>query len=247
MFVLPFYVIVLSIGLCIRAYLKRDSPSGRWRNLYLAVALLVYLGSIPVIPNWLVGKVEHTYGTPTIPADATAQTSILVLSGGWFRSTRDGYEIKLGQNSFERTVAAVELWRRIGGRLIFSGAPLPDGSDSVARQMAKLAVQMGVSDSQVAVEGLSRNTYENLAFCEQQFHLSQQRRVVLISSALHLVRGAAIARQLGIQVIPYPVDFRAHERSSWQMWIPSNDAAMALEEILHEIVGLLAYKVRGRA
>jgi uncharacterized SAM-binding protein YcdF (DUF218 family) len=62
-----------------------------------------------------------------------------------------------------------------------------------------------------------------------------------------LVRSVAIARQLGIQAIPYPVDFRAHERSSWQMWIPSNDAAMAFEEILHEIIGLLAYKVRGRA
>lgn len=248
LFVLPVYVILILLGLSIRGWVRPDSAIGRYRHHWLGLAVLVYAGSIPAIPNWLVGKVEHTYDAPLIPpGDSVDRPYILVLSGGWFRPTEGGYEIKLGENSFERTLAAVDLWKRTGGKLLFSGAPLPDLSDSVAQRMATLAMRMGVPEAQIVVEGTSRNTHENLAFCEQKFQLSRKKPVILVTSALHLVRSAAIAKQLGIDVIPYPVDFRSSEQLSWQLWIPSNEAAMAFEEVLHEIVGLAAYKIRGWA
>lgn len=246
LFVMPFYLIVLLLVLAVRGWLQPGSVWGRWRNRLFGFALVVYFVSIPAFPNWAAAAIEGIHKVPAIPpAAATDETYIVVLSAGWFRASPDGYEIKLGEAGWERTDAAVALWKKIGGTLIFTGAPLPDGSDSVAQRMADLALRLGVPAERVDVEKFSKNTYENIAFCEQQFHLSRKHRVVLVSSGLHLPRAVAIASHLGIKVIPYPVDFRANNNPTWQMWIPSNDAGSASEEVLHEMVGLIAYRLRG--
>lgn len=252
-FILPFYVIV---GLAAAAFVawrrKRGAPLRRWRYVLTTAAVLMLVLSLPVIPNAMVLHVEREFAAPR-EADvarlaARGDAQIVVLSGGWFRRTEGGYEVEMGSNSWERTWAAVALWRRIGGTLIFSGAPLPDGSDSVAQRMAEVARQLGVPADRVLAETQSRNTFENLNFTKSRFHLdSDARPIVLVTSALHMPRSVAIAGRLGLSVLPYPCDLRAERRIHWRMWLPGNDGLANIEEAMHEWVGLLAYRMRGWA
>jgi uncharacterized SAM-binding protein YcdF (DUF218 family) len=247
-FTVPFYLVVLLAALAVRGWWRRDSVWNRLRYYLVVSTVVVYFVSVPALSNAMVGAIEDMYGVPTIaPSVKGDDTYIVVLSGGWFRAVQEGYEIKLGEASWERTDAAVALWMKVGGTLVFTGAPLPDGSNSVAQLMADLARRLGVPKDRILVEAHSRNTHENLLFTERDFHISQKPRVVVLTSALHMSRSVAIAERLGIHVIPYPCDFRADKRPTWQMWLPSNDAAAATEEVLHEIVGILAYRLRGWA
>jgi uncharacterized SAM-binding protein YcdF (DUF218 family) len=252
-FTVPVYLLVLfGFGAVLAWRQGPQTPLHRWRFVLAILAALSLLLGIPIMPNAFVNHVERTHPVPTEAQLATwiaqGTPEIVVLSGGWFRRVESGYEVEMGSNSWERTWAAVGLWRRTGGTLIFTGAPLPDGSDSVAQHMATVALQLGVPASSLRVETHSRNTFENLVFTARQFKLRRTPRpIILLTSALHLPRAAAIARHMGLVVLPYPCDYHAERRLHWRMWLPSNDAYGAFEEVLHEWVGLIWYRMRGWA
>lgn len=244
-FSLPFYVLVALTWFGIRAY--RDDPAVRrykWRHSYPVLFLLVYVVSAPLFPSQLVSTVEDIYPVPVIPLRGEDSNDvIIVLTAGWLRLTNDGYEQKIGEQGWERTVAAVELWRKVGGRLLFTGAPAPDGG-SAADKMAHIAKEMGVPESTLRVERESINTYENFVFSKRLID-STHGKLWLVTSALHMPRSVAIARRIGLEVIPYPCDYHSDRRLHWRMFIPSNQGAAALENVLHELLGILVYRWRG--
>jgi uncharacterized SAM-binding protein YcdF (DUF218 family) len=230
-------------------YRGHGSTWHRWRWALLAAALWAYVVSMPATANALVRWLESRHAVPPDTAMATAgpAPTVLVLSGGWFRPTGNGYEVMLTSADWQRIDTGVRLQQRLGGRLLFSGAPLPDQSDSVAQRMAREAQRLGAPAQALAVETRSQNTYENLAFSDREFALRAGAPVVLVTSALHLPRAVAVARKLGIAVLPFPCDFKGEAFAKWQLWVPSNDGAAALERALHEWLGLWAYRLRGQA
>jgi uncharacterized SAM-binding protein YcdF (DUF218 family) len=252
LFTLSFYGVVLLMVVTFFAWRRGAASALRpWRFALAGVTLGAILVTVPAVPNYFVNHIEGIHTRPSDVALAElarrGDTQIVVLTGGWFRSTDQGYEVMMGGNSWERTWSAVSLWKRIGGTLIFAGAPLPDESDSVAQHMAVVAREMGVPADRIQVEARSRNTHENLVFTQRQAALGGTHAVILLTSALHLPRSVAIARRLGLSVMPYPCDYRGERRTSWQAWLPNNDAPGALEEALHEWVGLVWYRLRGWA
>jgi uncharacterized SAM-binding protein YcdF (DUF218 family) len=246
---MPLYVL-LGLGWATwRAYRVKAGRWHRWRHALVPLWALVYLVSIPATANTLLAQLEARWPVPT---DAQLKAlpgadgpRMLVLTAGWFRKTDTGYTVVMGAPSWERTEKAVELHQRFGGRLMFTGAPLPDGSDSVAQHMASAAQRLGVPASAIGVETRSINTHENLLLSERQFGLRAQGRVLLLTSAIHLPRSVAAARGVGLDVLPYPCDFRADTAPKWQHFVPSNEAPGALEEVLHEWLGLAMYSLRG--
>ena len=144
-------------------------------------------------------------------------------------------------------MVSVELWRRAGGTLLFSGAPTPDFTDSMAHEMARTAVALGVPRAAILVEPRSANTYENLLFSRKILREKGMLSgtVVLVVSAFQMPRAVAVARKLDLPVQPYPCDFRSNPQTRWQDWIPSNDGAGDFEAVLHELLGLAGYRWRG--
>jgi uncharacterized SAM-binding protein YcdF (DUF218 family) len=250
-FVVPLYVVAWFVWCAFKAHRR---PPGTWsrrlRYVYVGLAAVTYLLCVPAWPNLMLGKLESTY--PALTAQQAQQalqpkdTAIVVLAGGWFRDTGSSFEIKLGVNSWERLWCAVQLHDTLGGTLVFAGAPLPDGSTSVAGEMARIAVRLGVPAEQVRVEAASRNTYENLLFTQKQ-GLLDDRNVVVVTTAVHMPRTMAVTRQLGIDAVAFPCDFRAEEIKGWRRWVPQNDALPSLEDALHEVLALQWYRQRGWA
>lgn len=248
----PFYVIVALVGVTFLAW--RSGPGSRlhaWRHALAAAALLAVAVSSPPIPNAITNDIEAEYPIPS-EADLAALTArgnvrIVVLTGGWFRSTERGYEVNMGGNSWERTWLAVKLWRRIGGDLIFTGAPLPDGSDSVAKHMAEVAANLGVPEDRILIETRSENTRENLQNTQAMFGLGPDQSIVLVTSALNMPRAMGVAHALGIAVLAYPCNFEGERVTGWRPWLPNNDAPGELERVLHEWIGLRWYRLRGWA
>lgn len=242
---LPLYVLLALLVLTVKSF--RAAPSSflrRWRHFLPAALVLGYVVSVPVTPTLLVRHLEHAIPRQPDPPPQ-ARTFVVVLSGGWFRRVPGGYEVKLGGMGLDRVEAGIALWQRHGGLLVFSGAPLPDGRTSVAFEMARLAERLGTPKEAIRVEGRSRNTRENLLFTRDALGLTSADTVYLVTSAMHMPRAFGVARQLGLQPVARPCDFRADERLGWTSWLPSNAAPGELEGALHELVGLLAYWWRG--
>jgi uncharacterized SAM-binding protein YcdF (DUF218 family) len=243
---LPFWVFLVLAATAVRAW---RSPKGtrrhRWRLAWIAAALAFYALSIPLSHVTLERWLEHRYPVPAVrEADRSDENVILVLTAGWLRRTEDGHDLKIGEAGWERTAAAVALWRRIGGRLVFTGAPTPDRRDSAAAAMARLARGLGVPEANVLVEPASLNTHENMLFSRRMLGESP-RRLWLVTSALHMPRSVLAAKAVGFEVVPYPCDFRADEGFDWSMLLPGSMSQPAFERALHELVGMAAYRLRG--
>ena len=242
---LPLY---LFLGLLLLAGASYRSAVGtwihRWRHYFAVLGILVYVLSVPATAVLIESQLEGMYSIPAT-ADLSRRNDnvIVVLTAGWLRSTHQGYEQKIGEAGWERTMVAVKLWRQIGGRLLFSGAPDPGGG-SAADKMAQIARQLGVPEKALLVERASLNTHENLLFSRQLIG-DHSKSIWLVTSALHMPRSVAVAQALGLVVIPYPCDFRADQRLQWQQFLPANAGPVALEAVLHELLGILQYRLRG--
>lgn len=242
---LPVWVFVALAALAARAWRRPGSHLHRWRYALAAMAAVFYLSAIPAVANLLQARLEHWHPVPQVLAsDRRDDNLIIVLTAGWLRATESGYEQKIGAAGWERTIAAVELWRLVGGRLLFTGAPSPDGKDSAAAAMARRAAEMGVPKDALMVEPASVNTHENLLFAKRLVG-SPTGRVWLVTSAFHMPRSVLAAKAVGFTVVPYPCDFAAHERGTWTQMVPNNSTHAALEYVFHELAGILAYRIRG--
>lgn len=134
---------------------------------------------------------------------------------------------------------------------VFTKFVLAGGSSSLyekekseAEESKKLLLNWGVSEDDIEIEGKSRNTYENLR--NAKAHLQQYDKVILVTSASHMRRALACSEKLGINMIPYPTDFRTSDKDVfYQNFIPDSSALKGFHALFHEWVGYAAYKVRG--
>lgn len=243
----PAWIVAALLLATLRSFIR---PAPAWRRLLLPfVTATAYVASIPASMSQIAAWIEAQAPVPSsedIARFAGGQpVRILVLSGGWFRLTESGYVAVLGAASWERVAAGVTLWKTTGGKIYFSGAPQPDGGNSVAREMARVALQMGVPVDAIGIEERSTNTRENIVLSAAQFGLEPGTRVMLVTSAVHMPRALAAAKAAAWQVLPVPCDFRADTELDWRSFVPSNDAPTSMEGLLHEALGLLQYRWRG--
>ena len=108
----------------------------------------------------------------------------------------------------------------------------------------------GIPAKDILIENKSRNTFENASFSKHildSLHL--QGPYVLISSAFHLHRALQVFDKAGIKVVPYPCAFNATEKIySWDDYVwPSLDVLMSWGGLIKEYVGVVMYKITGKA
>ena len=70
-------------------------------------------------------------------------------------------------------------------------------------------------------------------------------RIRLLTSALHMSRSAAVFRSAGFDVCPVPVDRQAIPDVPWFYLVPQTTALRKFDQMLHEWVGFLFYRLKG--
>lgn len=110
-------------------------------------------------------------------------------------------------------------------KLVLCGGKLrefPDGKYSEAEHMRQAALELGVREEDIILEISSLHTVENLRFAlealQQTFGLDHLHRVLLVTTAYHMRRSLAIARNLFpeyIAVIPCPANDNNTRRDNW--------------------------------
>ncbi|HRQ83389.1 MAG TPA: YdcF family protein, partial [Azospirillaceae bacterium] len=149
----------------------------------------------------------------------------------------------------DRLTAFADLARRYPqARLIASGGSglLLNQAEREDAATAATLVQMGVDPARVTFENQSRNTWENALFSRDLMQTEEGRRWVLVTSAFHMPRAAGVFRKLGIEPIPYPVDYRT--RGYGEPWLRAELSANldVLSTAAREWTGLAAYYLAGR-
>jgi uncharacterized SAM-binding protein YcdF (DUF218 family) len=225
------------------ALLRRRRPAA----VMLSVAAAVFLAlTVTPLPEWLMRTLEDRF--PPVPYAAADLAGAVVLGGatgsGELAAARDTY--LLGDPA-ERLTAAAGLRRRHPELTIvisgFSQAVDHRGlaeSDMTRRLMADL----GFPPDAFRYEERSRTTHENARNTAARY--AGDGRWLLVTSAYHMPRAVASFRAHGVEVVPYPVDWRAPAVAG-RRWIRSGSDRLDWARVaVKEWVGLAAYRLLGR-
>lgn len=235
----PLYasIVVASVGLL--AILLRFRRIGR-ALIGLGIAWSL-LWSIPVASDWLRGTLEKRHrivDEQTLPrADA-----IVVLGGatryGWMQHERvDPWE--LGSS---RLAAGARAW--LSGRapiVILTGGRGDQGSSEAAR-MKRAIMRLGVPEHALRLEEHSRNTEDNAIQTAHIAHRLGARRILLVTSALHMPRAMLLFKRTGLEVVAVPVPERAVRTTWMDRWLPSSNVLWRSGRALKEYIALVALR-----
>jgi uncharacterized SAM-binding protein YcdF (DUF218 family) len=209
-----------------------------------AAVMLVICAATPV-PRWVAGVLEERFPLPA-RSDPRPVAGIVVL-GGAIGETR-------GQTTFTRAASrmteAVALARlHPGARLVFtggSGALLVQEETTEAAAARRFFIEMGLDPARLVLEDQSRNTQENAAFTARMIAPKPGERWLLVTSALHMPRSVGLFRGVGLDLEPWPVDYRTSGQrlSPGRAW--STNLVLA-DDAAREWVGLLVARIGGRS
>lgn len=225
--------------------------------LLAACFLLLWLGGNRIVTMAAARSLEWRYAPPAQFPQADA---IVVLGGAtraqsWPRATDELNE------GADRLIYAYRLWEAgVAPHLLLTGGHAafvtPETTRSEAAGMAELLRTIGVPAEAIWLEEASFNTYENALLSKPILEEQGAERVVLVTSALHMPRAAAIFRKLGIDVIPAPTDYLVTQ-ADWEHYlrpdpavqafnlIPSADDLELTSQVLKEYIGIAIYRLRG--
>ena len=239
---------VVLLLLCLSLFWGKRRPA-RARKFTIVALILLALTGYKTLPDALLSPLENQSPEWEVDADLGRFTGIVIL-GGALESGRlsEYHQQPLLNASAERMTMAVALWRRNPQlRLVFTGGEgeLFGSGPSEAERALRFFDSMGVPRSALTMETRSQNTYENAIFTRDLPGLDAQRPWLLLTSAWHMPRSLATFKKAGWNVTPYPVDFRTGgitPLSSYNL----GEGAERWELLLHEWIGIAAYRLSGR-
>jgi uncharacterized SAM-binding protein YcdF (DUF218 family) len=211
------------------------------RRLWIAAALVAYLGSSPAVGNLLLTPLESAYPPlaehPQVPSIA----SVVVLGSGYLPRDHIPVTGALDQIGVVRIVEGIRLMRQLGARRLIVSGGAPHGRSPPARGYAALAQQLGISPASLV---LLDNSLDTAAEARAVARLLRNEPFALVTSASHMPRAMRSMERSGAHPTAAPtgqlaegVAFEARDL------LPSARGLTATETAVHEYLGMAAAMV----
>lgn len=241
--------VLLLLGSRLLAHLKKDRLARV--SFWLALFILFVCGN-----GWVVSAMTRHLEWQNLPSGPLPNADcVLVLSGGiaakdWPRST-----VELG-DAGDRLLYGARLLRQNKAPYIVctgGGAKGSAATRPLSAEMAEFLSELGIDNAAILLESESENTAQHAKYLRSLFEQRGFKRVLLVTSALHMPRSLAVFRRNcpGIDIIPAPTDFRSVKQPSTGWYrhlvrvIPTPANLLAFNEAAHEYLGIAYYRMRG--
>lgn len=220
---------------------------GRTRLRCLIVWAIAWFCSTSFGSGVVMRTLENRYEAPVV--EKMNKVDAVVVLGGMI----DANTLRGGRPEFhdavDRLTTALELVLK--GRadyiLISGGSGLMlQGGLREGDVLKDYLVSLGFPKQKILAERNSRNTRENALESLKIIQEKKLKSVVLVTSAFHMPRSVRCFKKVGIEVIPFPVDFKAADHSTFpESFFPSAQGIGDFATAIRELVGLAAYKISG--
>lgn len=217
-------------------------------TLLVCGTLYLWLAATPVVAGLLASSLERQY--PVVSVQALPQADVIVVLGGSINAPTSANPDPDMKETIDRVIHAAQLFKAgLAPRIIASGGQLfpdPDRAPE-AQYTARLLVQLGVGDSSILREGRARNTYENGVLTARLMAESGFETALLVTSAWHMPRAAAVFRRAGVRFTPVATDTLSSSIDTGFPFgfLPSAEALMQSTLCLKEWIGFAVYRLRG--
>ncbi|NJM71274.1 MAG: YdcF family protein [Scytonema sp. RU_4_4] len=221
----------------------------------IALALILLLSSSS---GWVSRLLVQSLEWQNLPLAEIPTAEAIVVLGGATKSALPPRPFVDLNEAGDRVIYAAQLYRQkkapiiilSGGRIDWKG-----GGPSEAADMATILTSIGIPKEAIVQEPDSLNTYQNAVNVKKLLKSRGIRRVLLVTSAIHMPRSLLIFKHQGIDVIPTPADFLISQGELQELSstpkaallniLPDANNLHLFTSALKEYVGILAYRLRG--
>ncbi len=175
-----------------------------------ALGLLLFaLGSFTTLGVSLIGPLEDRFVRP--PAMPPVVNTIVMLGGatsGRVSTARGISELSEAGDRLTETLRLAQHYPE--ARIVLSGGSgllVVDGEPE-AETAARFFEALGIARERLVLESASRNTDENAELTKAMLG-DAPGVVALVTSAFHMPRSVGLFRKVGIEVVPWPTDYRS--------------------------------------
>lgn len=237
-------VIVLIWCLC------RASGVSRRVVLYAGVPVLALycVCSSPATVNPLVALLEDQY--PTTTSCVESELPLVVAAGGLDSRAKRATDFQFLSNATK--VRTMEAWKIAQNQrnadaewpIVLTGGGRSGVTESAT--MFELLKALGIDQSVVMLEQKSWSTATSAFETAKLFRENKMGQDIrLLTSAMHMPRTVASFKSAGFSVCSISVDEQAIRGIPWYALIPQTSALNKFDLFLHEVVGLIHYKISG--
>ncbi|WP_311195277.1 YdcF family protein [Thiomicrorhabdus immobilis] len=212
------------------------------KKILIPTGLVAFVLMAYPISDYLMKPLEERFSTPSVMPEKI--DGIIILGGGEDLKRSLSWkvaELGLGGDRYIGTASLALAYPNVP--VIFTGGSglvslqNSEGEGALARQ---ILTTIGIQESRLIIESKSRNTYENFKYTKVLLP-KPQGTYLLVTSSFHMPRSVGVARAQGINVIPYPVDYRTNADELRIFDFDLFDHLKALEPAWREWVGLTVY------
>ena len=223
-------ILLIVIGL----YTKRNSI------IYFAIALF-YIVSTPIFSDDFFKLVEGDQSRKSIASIEQAD-AIVVLSGMLSLHEMDGEEY-VEWSDPDRFFGGIALMKAgKATNLIFTGAKMPWGESNRTEgaALADYAAEYGIPYDHIVVTSLVTNTADEAIAVK---NVALGNKIILVTSAFHMPRAQMLFEKEGLEVVPYPVDFKSLSTDSitFMDYLPNGQILAKTEMGIRELMGRIYY------
>jgi uncharacterized SAM-binding protein YcdF (DUF218 family) len=212
----------------------------------LAVLVLILAGT-PLISHRLIRALEDQYPHPAWPAHVDG---VLILGSGESAAIlRQRGAPQLNEGAYRLIAAMAAAERYPQARILFTGgsAVLIGAQNAESVTARYVLCELGLDPGRLLLEQHSRNTYENILFSKELAKPKPGDVWLLDTSAVHMPRAMAIARKLDWPMVPWPSDYVTAPGSAGGDLFDVGGNLGLTDYAMHEWIGMLAYRLSGKA
>jgi uncharacterized SAM-binding protein YcdF (DUF218 family) len=238
-------MVLISILFVLALILKNKTRASRC--LWAAVGLFSFLSN-----DFIANEVAQQWELPATPfASIKKKYEFGIVLTGVTRLDIEPRDRVYFNRGADRVTHAVQLYKEgYIKKIIISGGSgsLLETGKQEADDLADAMDLMGIPRQDIIIERKSRNTHESATELATTFvALKGLTNSLLITSAYHMRRSKACFSKQGLDLDTFSTDFITHPRKYTPdvLIIPQAEAINTWQILIHEWVGMIAYKIAG--
>ena len=215
------------------------------KKISLTGVIILVILSMPIVSDKLIAYLESDYELIK-PSKVESADAVVVLSGMVKTiQTKNGLDYEWGEAA-DRIFAGIDLFKLnkapvlvlTGGKLPWS-IGVPEGE-----YLRDVASDLGLPKKDILLTENVENTDQE-AKAVKKLLLLDNPKIILVTSAFHMPRAQLVFKAAGINVIPFPVDFRiGAQKITFMNFIPSAGSFAATSFFVREIIGRTYYNLK---
>jgi len=198
------------------------------------------------LTNLLLVPLEARFSAYSNDVNHSPYSGIIVLAGAERLKYSTIHDQVTLDGAAERLIQAAKLARIFPNLpIIYCGGTHPENMLSEVSVARKFFAEAGIDLTRIRFDDKSYNTHTNALEAKKLIRDKEDGTWLLVTSAFHMPRAVGAYRKEGINIQPYPVDYRSDLKV---LALHGPNAGRYLNELdyaAHEWIGLLFYYLRG--